>query len=183
MHAGGAVKSTRVFVGLAVAAAVLASGCSENEGPSTGVNPYRDLTEREDCIDNLIISHKRKDIEEYATLLHEEYIWYGGKWGLFSDELGSLDRIEDIDLTEEIFQNTLQLDLDIDGGVWEEIDEAGGNPCTDCWGTIRAYHFLARDAAEERYWMSDERIRVIVKPIDDGGTVRYRIHAIYNIEL
>ena len=170
-----------IFI-LMMVPAVLSPGCSEDEGPGPGVNPYKDLTKMEDCVDNLIISHKRKDIEEYEKLLHEDYIWHGAKWGLFSDELGSLNRIEDIDLSEEIFLFTLGLDLDIAGGVWEEIDAVGADPCTDCSATIRNYDFTARDAREERMWISSEQIRIIVKPSDDGGTITYRILAVYHIE-
>ena len=171
------------FLMLAAALAICANGCSEKTGgPADEKSPYRDLTEKEDCVTNLMVSHILKEFDRYAELLHQDYIWYGAKWGLYSDPLGSLDRAEDIDLTTWIFQNTVSIELDITESEWLPVEKIEGRPCTDCWETQRVYTFMAQDTQGGAVTSSGRYIRVVVTPVDADGTTEYRIRTIYHLD-
>ncbi len=164
-----------VLVLMAVIAAC-SIGCSDDATePSGEKSPYRDLTEREDCITNLVVSHMLMNIERYAEILHEDYIYYGKKWGEVGDELGTFNRAEDIDFTAELFQNAVCFDLEIPYGIWAAVDKIGEEPCTDCWETTREFHLQFTLQGEDRIYMAHDLVKYIVVPVDDDGTTEYRI--------
>jgi len=64
----------RTAAGICIATLLYSSGCilSPQEDPAPPVKPpvvFEDLTEKEDVITNMLLSHKERNIEEYAKLL------------------------------------------------------------------------------------------------------------------
>ena len=167
----------------ALSAVAFVGGCSDDSsGPSGGKSPYGDLTEKEHCITNLVVSHELSNISRYAEILHSNYILFGMKWGLFGDEIGTLDYSEDIDVTEQLFRASM-VHLDIGDGAWSAMSEVAGDPCADCWETTREYRFEAYFPADEVTYISTNIIKLIVVPIDDNGTKRYNIRLVYDISI
>ena len=167
---------------LAISITICVNGCSdETGGPAGEKSPYRDLTDKESCVTNLIVSHILKNIERYAELLSADYQWHGAKWGLYSDPLGSLDRAEDIDLTSWIFQNTAAIELDISESEWISIEEIEGLPCAGCWETQRYYTFTTQDALDGAIEHAEHYVRIVVMAVEADGEDEYRIRVIYHL--
>lgn len=174
-------RNSFLAVMLLVAVAALV-GCSDStEGPSDHLSPYGDLTDREHCIQNLVVSYKMRRIDEYEKILSPDYIWYGSKWGIVGEETDVLDYAEDVDGTELLFERAVGLDLDIDGGSWSAVEKIGEQPCTDCWETERGYHCEIQFPGDDTIYISQHHVKFIVVPFDEGGTTKYRIRFAYHI--
>jgi hypothetical protein len=177
------MKRNVLLIGLMLAAAaVLAAGCSDStEGPSERPSPYGVLTDKEHCIQNLVVSHKLRQIDEYVKILDPSYVWFGEKWGVLGDGTDVLDYAEDVEITGILFQDAVMLDLDIDGGTWSAVDKIGDQPCTGCWETERGYHCEIQFAGDDTIYIANNHVKFIVVPFDEGGTTKYRIRFAYHI--
>lgn len=165
---------------IAIAAGLI--GCSDDpEKPPGGESPYGDLTDKEDCIGNLVVSYELRDIEHYQEILHPDYVWYGKKWGALGDDLDVLDYAEDVAGTELLFEHCVSLELEIDAGSWQAVDKIGEQPCTDCWETTRLYHFRFTLPGDDTIYISNGLVKFVIVPVDDGETTEYRIRIGYDI--
>ncbi len=178
------MRRNAFLAGLLLMGAAALAGCSDStEGPPNQPSPFGDLTDKEHCIQNLVASYKMRRIGEYEKILDPEYVWFGSKWGIVGDETDILDYAEDVEGTELLFEGTVVLDLDVAGGTWSAVERIGDQPCTGCWETERWYHAEMQFAGDGTIYISNNLIKFIVVPFDEGGTTKYRIRFAYHINI
>ncbi len=137
---------------------------------------YGDLTDKEDCIRNYILSYRDRDPDRLAELLHEDYIMYSSK------SKGELSREGELRQTKQMFEVLTIFGLDIRPGKWVPASEFRGGECEGCWETTRGYILIysnpGKDAA---IYVSRSHFRMIVAPVIESGLTRYKIRAYEDI--
>ena len=177
----------------------LVTGClndpEKKEAPVEEEPEFRDLTSKEDVINNLVLSYAERNISEYSKLLLRNDDSYNGSDYQFSyywynqpedEELEAyLMRDEDIMATNNLFlaaQGTPakldheildDLTLEIGAGSWVAVSELFGEPCEDCWSTIREY--LISVSYGENRLSGDDVIQIYIVPVDEGDKTIYKI--------
>ncbi len=150
---------------------------------------YEDLTEKEHVVFNLVLSYKKLDIEHYAELLHEDYIWYNQE----GSDPEFLTRDQDIDATNGIFNSKkfghpdenkriLRLQLEIWDGSWSTIDSLEGQPCADCWYTRRLYD-ITLEMASGTIIHAHDYVDFYIIGIEENGKKKYQIIRADDIDL
>ncbi len=150
---------------------------------------YRDLSEKEDVIHNLLLSYQDLDIEHYRELLHEDYIWYMQE-GIDPE---FLSRDQDIDATNGIFNSKKfghpdenrsieRLQLEIWDGSWSAIDSLEGQPCDDCWYTRWVYD-IRLDVKSGATIHGHDYVDFYIVGIEEEGKKKYQIIRADDIEM
>lgn len=129
---------------------------------------YGDLTEREHCVQNLVLSWQDRNIERFETLLHAKYEV------IFSDGQ-RLNREVAIKATKTFFDAVSKVNVEIGKGEWTGIDSESGAPCPGCWETIRDLSYTVVPINGERPETHKQKIRLVVAPSEEKGIARYRI--------
>lgn len=180
------MKRKIVLISLVLAVtAVLAAGCSDSpKAPvrDSGID-WKDLTDPEDVITNMLLAYENRDIVHYEELLHEDYIWYFQERDAQMLGRASLDFAQDVGATKKLFEKAVMLEIEIDGGVWTEIDKVGDTPCTGCYSTERVYRIQTQFPGNEMIYTGHDHIMFIVVTVDEGGKTKYRIRWAYDIDV
>lgn len=173
------------FIGLMLAvAAVLAAGCSDSpKAPvkERGID-WKDRTDKEDVITNMLLAYEHRDIAHYEELLHEDYIWYFQQKDAEIFNQASLNYAEDVEATKKLFEQALLLQLEIIPAAWTEEEEIGGEACAGCWSTERVYFIQTQFHGDETIYTGRDHVKFIIVPVDEGGTTKYRIRWAYDID-
>ena len=181
---------------LALAAiALLVLGCSDNSTQPKAPKPrYPEATTKEIVIGNLLNSYADRNIDQFAKLLHDDYIWYNQARDVVSGGLPEYyTRSEDIAITRNMFLAALhthptsslwldKLELKIYPGTWEQIIQFEEVPCEDCWETTRPYELTLMTAGGALIYIANDLVRFIVVPVDVNGKKLYRIIRCDDIE-
>jgi hypothetical protein len=171
-------------VGIIIAAGIiLSSGCIFNPKPDDGPAPvpkidWKDLTEKEDCITNMLLAYKYKDMTHYQELLMpNKYLWYLQDEDAVKYQMVYLDYNQDLAGTDFIFNNAVMLTLELDSGTWTEIDNVGEEPCENCWDTQRHYTIQFQKSGEEIIKIGNDTVKFVVVPYEDkkDGRMEWRI--------
>ena len=150
---------------------------------------FKDLTEKEHVIENLVLSYQYLDIEHYAELLHEDYIWYNQP----GSDPEFLSRDQDIDATKGIFDSKkyvhpdenkriLRLQLEIWDGSWSAIDSIEGEPCSDCWYTRRVYD-ITLDIASGTTIHGHDYVDLYIVGVEGDSKRKYQIIRAFDVEI
>jgi hypothetical protein len=171
-----------------VALALIVAGCSDNATKPDVEKPrYPEATTKETVIENLVLSYKDADIEQYCKLLHEDYVWFNQPYDVTYNGLpASYTRAQDSLHTGNIFlaakklhpNQSLWLDvleLDITGGSWQQIAEFNGDPCADCWETTREYALAFVFTGGAMTLTADDLVKFTIVGENVGGQNVYRI--------
>ena len=179
---------------LTIAALALAPGCIFDPKPSVDppVRPeieWPDMTDRDDVIRALVLCYtypsQSVSLVKYEGLLHTEYFF------LMTDDDAAkfqvepyIDRVADLTSTELIFESQTDLALDIPvEGSWLERLDIDGDPCENCWETLRTYYIRAQFGAENTIYVSPpERafVTIVVAP-DESDPSKWVIRAMYDL--
>jgi len=173
-------------IALAVGAALFVLSCSDDPAApkSVSVPRYPEATTKEIVIDNLLLSYKDRNIEQFIKLLHDDYIWY--------NQAGTTPeyytRSEDIDITRNMFMAALhthpdenlwleKLNLAIyqSAQTWAQVVDIAGVPCVDCWETTRDYYLILVMDEGAMTLVASDYIKFIVQGVDVSGTKVYRL--------
>lgn len=177
--------STRTAALALAAGVLLVLGCSEDptEPKAPSAPRYPETTSQEIVIDNLLLSYKDRNIEQFAKLLHPDYVWYNQP-GMTPEYY---TRSEDSLITGDMFRAALhtyedenlwldRLDLSIvQPGTWQTIIDIAGVPCDGCWETTRAYSITLVMSGGAMTLIGSDKVKFIVAPVEAGGTTVYRI--------
>ena len=153
--------------------------------PPDPTDNFKDLTNREDVVTNLLESYKKRDDARFAELLHDEYLWYMQTRDLQPGEEQYWSRSRDIEATHFIFENAVRLELTITPHEWMPLTELGGEPCEDCWETQREYYITAQFQPEGTIYNGNDLVKFVIVPVNDagdGGRKEYRLRLAYDIE-
>jgi hypothetical protein len=173
------------------AAGLVVFGCSDDSvQPNAAQKPrYPEATTPEIAIDNLVLSYKDFDIEQYAKLLHPDYVWQN-QAGMTPVFYG---RSEDSLLTDNLFRGALHTHPDeslwldkLELGLepprpWEPVSDIGGTPCEGCFKTHRIYVVTAVTAGGALTYLPTDLVEIFVAPVDVRGATVYRIIRIDDI--
>ena len=172
-------------------------GCSDPTPyvPAPPSFVFKDLTEPDNIIHNLLLSYTANNIAEYSKLLlaandscsgkpyASEYIWYNQPNTCCLDEF--LLRDDDIASTNNLFlaakgtpaepnhQVIDRLILMITDGSWSPLAEIFGEACEDCWFTEREYNIRLYYGENAIAGLHDVQFYIV--PVDEGGTKIYKI--------
>ncbi len=171
------------LLALAVAAAVVISCSDDPARPKFTPAPrYPDATTPDIVISNLLKSYEDRNIEQFAKLLHPDYIWY--------NQLGVTPefytRSEDSVITGSMFLAALhahpdealwldKLELLLAQGSWVSIVDIAGVPCEGCKETTREYEITLVMAGGAMTLIAVDLVQFIVAPVEVNGTTVYRI--------
>jgi hypothetical protein len=164
--------------------------------PSSDPIEFKDLTEKEDVITNMLLSYQAKDYEPYMQLLLRPedtyngstyangYYWYNQP-GAVGTELSILLGA-DLERTFNMFRAAegdpvdkenhpviYRLTLTLTEGSWSPITELWGEPCEDCWYTERQYDIFL-EAGQTDYHGFDN-VQFYIVPVDEDGKKIYKI--------
>ncbi len=186
---------------------VFSSGCildpKEEPIEENNKSEYKDLTEKEHCLINLVKSYDDRNIERYKQILYEEYMFVmpedndGGK--------DYYDRDEEIAVTNNMFRSasgdpienklgqrlvTERLEFSIEPPLvpeddWAPIDSVAGEPCDDCWKTERRYYMEARiniDGTDRFLSTPNRYVQFIIVPMQEDGKKKYKLRLAYELE-
>jgi hypothetical protein len=74
------------------------------------------------------------------------------------------------------------IELEIDPGTWNEIQQVGEEPCAGCWETDRVYRIQAKFSGIDNIFMGHDHVKFIIVPVDEGGKTIYKIKWAYDID-
>jgi hypothetical protein len=162
-------------------------GCIFDPKPDEGPDPgpqieWPDLTQKEDVVEYMLLTYKHREYERYKDLLHLEYVWFLQPRDAKEYNTTSLSYSEDIDGTEKLFKKAVMLELEIDPGTWNEIQQVGEEPCPGCWETDRVYRIQAQLPNSDIIYMGNDHVKFIIVPVEEGGKTKYKIRWAYDID-
>ena len=185
-------KMKHVFVLLMVLAAVGFVGCILSPTEEVPQKPpssnYKDLTNKEDIVTNLVQSYKDHNIDRYTELLHTEYLWYNQKADVAKGAPQFNTRDEDIAMTHNLFlaadhksadpdKQVDRLDLSIQsdptGDTWTHADTLNGSPCADCWQTTRDYYITVEMTGGTTTYIGNDLVTLYAVPVTKDGIKHY----------
>jgi len=194
-------KPMKFALVLVAALAVLGlSGCilsPKEEVPDKPPSVWKDLTQKEDVIDNLVQAYKAHDINHYQDLLllddqsaFDPYIWYNQAtdvgpppeglevYTLLQDDVretrgmfAAADRASGVPTSLYLDQ----LDLTLLPGSWLQIADFNGIPCADCWETTREYTITIHFVEEDKTVTGNDLVKFTVVGIPVNGKTYYRL--------
>jgi hypothetical protein len=179
----------RVATFALAAIALMGLGCSDNSTQPKVAKPrYPEATTKEIVIGNLLKSYEDRNIDQYAKLLHQDYVWYNQDGVLpqyYAEE-------EDIQHTGNMFLAALhthpnptlwldKLELKLFGDVWMSVSEFDHLPCDDCWETTREYYLELRMAGGAVTYIANGQVQFVVVPVEVNGTKLYKIRRCHDI--
>lgn len=175
------------------------SGCilspDDGGGGDQPVVTYKALTDKENLIYNLMQTYKDCNIEEYKKLLYiggtlsafpDGYIWYNQAEDVQDGKDPFYTREQDITYQQNMFAAKLgtypdpnklidALSLTIEAGSWQELQDIGGIPCTDCWTTTRTYKLELRIPSQDLTYVGNDLIAFYVVAVTANNRKEYRI--------
>jgi hypothetical protein len=156
---------------------------------------FKDLTEKEHVIINLVYSYQEKDFGEYSKILlgtddtyngstyPNGYYWYNQPGAVGEEDFILLG--QDLTRTQYMFlaaegtpaKDThppiFRLTLELTEGSWSQLPELWGEPCEDCWYTERQYDiFLDMDQTD---LYGTDNVQFYIVPVDEDGKKIYKI--------
>ena len=151
------------------------------------------LTTPDSLIYNLDLAYAELNIEEYSKLFlrtddgdyGQEYYWFNQTEDVEILGEESYSRDGEITRTGNLFQAAKgapvkpehpvidSYELNIDPGTWTPTDSLWGEPCEDCWETLRDY-YIKINLGEDNI-TGDDRVWFYVVPIQVGDVTEYRI--------
>lgn len=137
---------------------------------SAGKEKFGDLTEKEHCILNLMLSYAEKDINKFSDLLHVDYSYWMGKekkWGAQEEK----------EKTKHLFNNAKSLTIKIDSGSWDKVDDFLRLPCKNCWASTRAYTITSQLSDEGINYEGSGFTKYIITQVEG----KYKILAIVDL--
>lgn len=138
---------------------------------------YGDLTDKEDCIRNYVLSYRDRNLTRLAEVLHEDYVFCG------SDAKGESPRKFELDQNKGIFEQLTIFGLDIRPGEWKPVSECRGKGCEGCWETTRGYLLVYSNPEKPATaCVATSHFRVVVAPVTADGLTRYKIRAIEDVQ-
>jgi hypothetical protein len=148
---------------------------------------YYDLTDKEGILQNLLLAYTDRNIDRFAELLHDEYLFYLQEGDYMPGESPYLTRQEDIQCTTNMFLAASgqyepridRLELRLDDGVWSSVSEIGGEPCEDCWMTQRHYSLLV--GINEVTYIANDIAVFCIKPAGPDEDSGYKILRIFDV--
>lgn len=193
-------KLKGVLAAIAVCAFLFGYGCIFNPDQGGGGNNngppvvYKELTQKEDVVDNLVTCYNNANSAHYEELLHPDYTFYfqdvqdggGGGKQFFT-------RSEDIALQQNMFNATrgaasdpaLNLDkltLTLTAGSWTSFDSLGGAQCNDCWTTQREYTVTIIFTGGQNGYTGNDLVELVVIPVEENGKKLYKLWRLTDIK-
>jgi hypothetical protein len=192
--------SRRVALWASIVILVYSFGCilSPQEDPAPiDRDPveFKDLTEKEHVIINLVYAYQEKDFGEYSKLLLRTDDTYNGStypngyyWYNQPGAVGQEDFIlasEDLPRTQNMFlaaEGTpakethpaiYRLTLQLTEGSWSPVGELWGEPCEDCWYTERQYDIFLEMGEPDLH--GTDNVQFYIVPVDEEGKKIYKI--------
>lgn len=142
---------------------------------ASAIEEFGDLSEKEHCISNLMLSYTKRDIEKFSELLHADYHYYG------FDNTIVRNAQEEREKTELLFSKYILLSIDIDPGSWTETTEISGTPCVNCWESTRKYTITGQSSEDEDVLSGSGYTRFVIAQDEEDGKPKYRILAIFDL--
>lgn len=171
-----------LFMGLVYTAGCIFDPTPDVEPPPIPSIDWDDLTDKQHCINNLVLSYKHRQIEPYKELLHPSYEWYLQDRDAeeFNQEL--MDYAEDVGATDNIFNQAIVLELTIVEGSWEATDTVGTEYWPGSWFTTREYYIQAKFPGSDILYSGHDLVEFVVVPVDDSGTTKYKLRIARDID-
>jgi hypothetical protein len=172
-----------------VLVSILAAGCifgPEEEKVERDKPQWKPLTDTENVLYNLALAHNTADIDCFLALLHPDYAFYLDARDVEKLGKGCYTRGEDSAMTARMFlaakgqhpdplKNITRLELKISDGTWTPVAELNGNPCDDCWETMREYHLMLEMQGGAMTLYADQTMMFTVVPVVQGDTKIYQL--------
>jgi hypothetical protein len=190
-----------MFALFAVLAALGFVGCilspSVEPPPPHHTSSYKDLTHKEDVVWNLVQCYKDRNIDRFKELLHLEYLWYNQNADVQNGAPEFNSRDQDIEMTDKLFKAANnqspdpdlvvdRLDLSIasdpTGENWTAVDTLEGNPCEDCWQTLREYYITVEMNGGTKTLIGNDLVRMFVVPVTKDGIKHYYLRRAEDIK-
>ena len=186
---------SRVLIAAVLITTVFYFGCildpkPDKNPPGQPQADFKPLTEPENVIFNLVLSYERADFEHYSELLHDDYIWYNQKRYANEGHEEFYTREDDERMVHHMFMAVNgqygapidNLSLSIKSGTWiANHDTINGEPCEDCWETMRIYEINVTVGPKTYY--GNDNIKFIVVPVMEDGIKKYKIHRAFDLEI
>jgi hypothetical protein len=148
---------------------------AQPEDLETAAGRFLDLSEKEHCITNLMLSYAKKDIERFSELLHDDYLYHG------FDNIVIWGKQEERENTELLFEKEMVASFTIGDGSWTKTDRIGESPCGDCWESTRQYSISGHVSGDDTTVFGSGYARFVVKRVERNGEPGYRIVAIIDL--
>ena len=190
MFKEGTKMTIKKWRALAAVMAILmlgASGCilnpeEDNEPPDPVVIDWPDLSEKEDCIETILLLYdnynRLGDVskaisDHYEKILYDDpadlkdYVWYMSIVDVTKGDDPIMTRAKDISGTEGLLKYASLLDFNLQGApTWERREDV----CDNCWMTTRQYSFncnITVDGELKSYVSDLSNVAFIVGPHHD----------------
>jgi hypothetical protein len=190
-------KMRRFIVLILLSIIIVSCGEDEKKVFEPKVIDWPDRTSQEHCIEIVVLVYENFrlcEIEKYGEALlapdaqaeefAEGYYWHFWWWDIDFGDPDSIDFDADMNITEQILQNAVKLELEIGPGTWDTLQTFRGEPCENCWSTEREYWMRAQFDNEGMMYCSDpgeSAVRFVVGP-DPYDPSRYVIYEIVDMD-
>jgi hypothetical protein len=142
---------------------------------ASAIEEFGDLSEKEHCISNLMLSYTKRDIEKFSELLHADYKYYG-----FGNTI-EWNAQEEREKTAMLFTNAIVLSIEIELDSWTKTHEIFGSPCVNCWESTRKYALIGQTSEDANVISGTGYTKFIVTQDEENGKSKYRILAIIDL--
>jgi hypothetical protein len=134
---------------------------------------YGDLTQKEHCLHNLVLSLNDRDIGKYKQVLGDN----------FEETVGekTITRDEDIAATKTMLEDATAIRVELTEGEWTPLATYSGEACDGCWATTREMT-LKVVSARVGEAESSMKLRFIVVPVEESGVVKFKLRAMEAVE-
>lgn len=150
---------------------------------------WPDRSSPEDCVRIINMVYEYGDMDNYRKALLEPdsgsdefpegYIWYNMEDDIY--QYGEYyDYGQDTLGTAGILEHSISLTLKVSSGDWNAVSSFRGEPCVNCWKTVRGYYFdIEFDDGE--HFLGDYFVQFVVGP-DRDDSDRYLIYEASDID-
>lgn len=142
---------------------------------ASAMEEFGDLSEKEHCISNLMLSYTKRDIERFSELLHEDYRYYG------VNKTIEWDAREEHEKTAILFSRAIILSIEIEPGSWIKTPEIFGSPCVNCWESTRRYTLTGQTSEDSDVYSGSGYTKFIITQDEGNGRPKYTIFAIIDL--
>jgi hypothetical protein len=175
-----------------IAALSIAPSCifdpEKTDPPPDDPIEWPDLTQRDDVISTIVLCYenptKNEAMVRYEGLLHSQYYFQFHPDDIDPDIGPILTRATDLQSTQWIFDNQTWLELEVpETGSWSAKPDINGEPCENCYETMRSYYIKAQFGDETTYYQSPpERafVMIVVAP-DEGDASKWVLRAVIDL--
>jgi hypothetical protein len=174
---------TRMVLGCAIAAALIITACREDDPvtpPPRQTSSYKSLQNKDDVLFNLELAYNKRNFEQFAQLLDDEFVFVLSETDYNSGEVDvpQWDRVRELKANQQIFDPNLsggrrvigiELSLDYTDDQWTPEPPDTNHPTETWYKQTVAYDLVTKTADDWEHRALDLQAEFKIRKDDATG--------------